>query len=166
MRRKRRKAQPTPLGGVLSRVYPSREPEELEAIRVFGWWDRAVPPRVAKNARPVSLRGGILTVHAATSTWAADLDFLRPQLLTSVQRHAPSAKVTEIRIRVGRLPDLPARAPIPETVEIRPLEQLPDEIARALAAVPDDAVRDAIAAAAAISLAPRPPKRPGKRNRP
>ena len=166
IRRKRRKGHPAPIGGVLAAVYPSREPEELQAIRVFGWWDRAVPPRVARNARPVRLAAGVLTVHTATAAWASDLDFLRPQLLASVQRYAPSARVKEIRIRVGKMPHIPQRREAPEVPEVQPLETLPEEIARALAAVPDDAVRDAVAAAAAVALAPRPPAQPGRRKRP
>jgi hypothetical protein len=166
IRRKRRRGQPAPIGGVLAAVYPSREPEELMAIRVFGWWDKAVPPRVARNARPVRMHGGVLTVHTTTASWASDLDFLRPQLLASVQKHAPAAKVKEIRIKVGRLPDMPVRPPEPEKIEVVPLDVLPDEIARALAAVPDDAVRDAVAAAAAVALAPRPAPKAGRKNRP
>ena len=163
MFRKRRKGELAPLSRLLTRAYPTNEPEELKAIRVFGWWDKAVPPRVARNARPYRLYEGVLTVHTTTAAWASDLDFLRPQLLESVQRYAPNAKVREIRIRVGKLPDLPVR-PAPEEPEpIEPIAELPEEIARALAAVGDDSVRDAVAAAAKMALAPRPPRKPRKR---
>lgn len=160
MFRKRRKGDLAPLSRLLTGAYPSNEPEELKAIRVFGWWDKAVPPRVAKNARPVRLWEGVLTVHTTTAAWASDLDFLRPQLLESVRRHAPNAKVREIRIRVGKLPDLPVRPPPEEPVTVEPIAELPDDLARALAAVGDDSIRDAVAAAAKVALAPRPPKKP------
>lgn len=150
-RRRRGKSEPLALEAVLSSVYPRAEPQEIAALRAFGWWTRVVPERVAKNARPVRFARGVLTVHAATSAWAQELDFARESLLASVRRRLPD--VRRIRVVVGPLPDLPTRhrgQPAPAPVE--PLERLPDEVARALAAVQDDGLRAAIADAAATAL--------------
>ena len=102
------------------------------------------------------MKNGVLYVHTATSAWAAELDPLREALLDSVQRHAPHAGVRDLRFRVGPLPPLPRRdqrEPRPEPAEPTALVELPESLARALARVPDDALRDVIGAAATVSLA-------------
>jgi hypothetical protein len=150
---KKRGGGPTPLSHLVHAVYPSREPEEAQAIRVFAWWRRAVPARVFARARPVKLSHGVLLVHTATSAWATELDYLSEQLLASVQKHAPHARVRALRFRVGPLPEAPVstrpepprRAPIPVRV-------LPEELARVLARIDDDALREAIGGAASVAL--------------
>ena len=154
MSEKKRSGGPTPLSSLVHAVYPSREPEEAQAIRVFAWWRRAVPPRVFARARPVKLSHGVLIVHTATSAWAAELDYLREQLLASVQKHAPNARVKALRFRVGALPEAPTptRPDPPRRVTI-PVRVLPEELARVLARIDDDALREAIGSAASVAMA-------------
>jgi hypothetical protein len=163
---RKRGGTPSPLSQLVHAVYPAREPEEAQVIRVFAWWRRAVPARVFARARPVKLSHGVLLVHTATSAWATELDLLSEQLLASVQKHAPNAKVRALRFRVGSLPEAPVstrpepprRAPIPVRV-------LPEELARVLARIDDDALREAIGGAASVALSsartPSSPRSPG-----
>jgi hypothetical protein len=141
------------LADLVRQVYPAREPADAAAIRVFTWWRRAVPERVYMRARPVRLASGVLWVHTATSAWAAELEHLKEQLLASVQKHAPEANVRGIRFRVGPLPELPksTRPERPRPAPI-PLAVLPDALARALAGIDDDDLREAIGQAASVSL--------------
>jgi len=148
----RRIGKPARIGELVMGAYPSREPEDVKAIRAFAWWERAVPIRVFANARPVRLFNGVLTVHTTTSTWAHELSYLRESLLVAVQKHAPTAAVRELKIRVGPLPAMPVRTPKVPILPIVPLEELPEELARELATLRDDTLRDAIASAAATSL--------------
>jgi hypothetical protein len=152
---RRRRTEPQPLSALVAKVYPAEEPEQLEAIRAFRWWERAVPPRVAENARPVRLRGGVLTIHVTSSTWAQELSYLREQLLASIRRGARQTKIKDLNIRVRPIPPSgrprpPVAAPLEE--RLRPVE-LPDELARVLACIDDNALREAIADAATTSLA-------------
>lgn len=152
------------LSQLVRKVYPNQEPEHAAAIRAFAWWRRAVPERVFMRARPVRLTGGVLWVHTATSAWASELEHLKEQLLASAQKHAPDASVKSLRFRVGPLPELP-----PSTRPERPRQApiavavLPEGLARALAAIDDDALRDAIGQAASVALG-RPPSRTSKRD--
>lgn len=149
----RRGGTPRPLADVLRAVYPSREPEEVAIIRVFSWWRRAVPARVYLRARPVRLSHGILYVHTASPAWALELDYMKPQLLAEVQKHAPEAKVKELRFRTGPLPELPSGSrPEPRRPEPVAVAILPENLARALASIDDDALREAISGAAAVGL--------------
>ncbi len=151
--RKARRGKLDTLANLVREVYPSKEPETASAIRVFAWWRRAVPERVFSRARPVRLQNGVLWVHTATSAWASELEHIKEQLLASVQKHAPDARVKGLRFRVGPLPELPTttRPEQPRPAPV-PVAVLPEELARALAAIDDDDLRDAIGQAAGIAL--------------
>ena len=41
-------------------------------------WRQAVGERIASRTEPGRLRGGVLTIHAASSAWAQELTFLAP----------------------------------------------------------------------------------------
>ena len=112
-----------------------------------------MPERVCRNARPVRIERGVLIVHAATSVWAQELDLLKEDLLARLRRVAPKCGVRSLRIRVGRLPPSPppVRVTRPRPPVI-PATELPEALARELAGVGDDDVRDAVSAAAAVAL--------------
>ena len=157
-RRGARKRGGAPIGiaQLVAKVYPSKSREDLQAAYAFHWWAKAVPSRVLQNARPVRLVRGVLTVHTRTSAWANELDLLREDLMRAIRRNAPNAGVTSIRVRVGRLPDVPLPlAPTKPREVVVPLEVLPEALARALSRIADDDLRTAIAGAAATSLGER-----------
>jgi hypothetical protein len=153
LRNRNRAGAPVPLSALIRQVYPAREPDDVMAIRVFHWWRRGVPERICLRARPVRIHAGILLVHTATSAWASELELMKEQLLRSLRKHAPEARIRAIRFRVGPLPELPmATRPerqAPSPVVIPPL---PESLARALASIDDDDLREAIGTAASVSL--------------
>jgi hypothetical protein len=148
-----RRSSPSKLADLLRAAYPSKEPDDITAIRVFHWWKRAVPERVYMRARPVRMHAGTLYVHTATSAWSSELEAWKERLLSSIRRHAPEAKVRAVRFRVGPLPELPVgtrpEQPLPPPVVI---PTLPEQLARTLAAIDDDELREAIGAAAGMAL--------------
>jgi len=148
-----RGGSPAGLAALIRAVYPAREPDDITAIRVFHWWKRAVSERVYSRARPVRLRQGILHVNTATSAWASELEYQKEQLLASVRRHAPEARVRALRFRVGPLPELPPTTR-PERVQPPPVivPPLPEQLARVLATIDDDDLRAAIETAASMAL--------------
>ncbi|MFW6051215.1 MAG: DciA family protein [Myxococcota bacterium] len=155
---KRRRGGIASVDALLRKVYPA--PDQLPAVRVFRWWYRAVPDRVAERARPVRLRRGELVVHVASSTWAQELSFLHESLLRRCQRAAPEAGVRRILFKVGKLPPRPPRPKEPGPKEPAPVEpselvKLPEDLARALAGIEDDRVREAVARAATTALSKR-----------
>jgi hypothetical protein len=144
---------PRSVAELLRTVYPSREPEDAAVIRVFTWWRRAVPARVFARARPVRLSHGILYVNTASPAWALELDHLKEQLLASVQKRAPEARIRELRFRTGPLPDVKTGSrPDRKRPEPVAVAALPDSLARALACIDDDDLREAISGAAAVTL--------------
>jgi hypothetical protein len=141
------------LASLLPKVYPSSEPEQARAQRIFAAWGRIVPPRVLKNARPVSFRNGILMVHTATSAWANVLSFETDEILAKLKARVPGSKVRLLRLRTGPLPrDWDPPPPKSVRPPLRPLAVLPEDVAGELARRGDDDQRDTIARAAALSL--------------
>jgi hypothetical protein len=154
-KKRRRKGILEPLGKLMHNVYPA--PQQLHQARIFAWWNRAVPQRIVKQARPVHLSHGTLIVHVSSSVWAHELHYLSQELLTRLQAFAPEAGVKQLRFKVGKLPELrraPRRPKPPKPEPIR-LAALPEELGRALSRVHDDSLRDVITRAATSSLSRR-----------
>lgn len=149
---RRQQSVPRTIGDILEGAYPGQRGER-PLLQTFGFWDRTVPPRIAQNARPVALRRGTLVVHTRTSAWAQELSFHESDLLAAIRARVPS--VQRLRIKVGPMPP-PPKPPKPPAPKVEPLEvgQLPGEIARELARVGDDALRDILTRAVCTSLAP------------
>jgi hypothetical protein len=143
---------------LVARVYPSQSREELDAIRAFGGFMRALSPRILRNARPVKLMRGTLIVHTSNSAWANSLQLESTALLAKIKRVAPDARVRRLMFRAGPMPD--SAAPMPHTplVPARgvPLRELPEELARELVRIHHDALRDAVTKAASVGLATTP----------
>lgn len=149
------------LSALVARVYPGRSREELDAVRAFGAYMRALSPRILRNARPVKLARGVLIVHTSNSAWANSLQLESESLLAKLKRGAPDAKIRKLVFRAGPLPD--AALPLPHTPLVAnagiPLKELPGEIARELARIHDDELREAVAKAASVGLAASPDKK-------
>ena len=144
------------LSALVARVYPGRGRDELDAVRAFGAFMRALSPRILRNARPVKLMRGTLLIHTSNSAWANSLQLECESLLAKLKRVAPDARIRKLVFRAGPLPE--AALPLPHTplIENRgiPLKELPHELARELARIHNDDLREAVAKAASVGLAP------------
>jgi Dna[CI] antecedent, DciA len=143
------------LSALVARVYPGRSRDELDAVRAFGAFIRALSPRILRNARPVKLMRGTLIVHTSNSAWANSLQLECEHLLAKVKRVTPDSRIRKLVFRAGPLPD--AALPLPHTPLVKnggiPLKELPEEIARELVRIHNDGLREAVARAASVGLA-------------
>ncbi len=140
-----------PLGLVLSRDTALRVPGTIETSPVPARdWEAAVGSRIAARARPVRLDRGVLTVRAATATWAQELSLLSEAIL--FQLRGRGVVVASLRFRVGPV-DAPERPPSRSEVRTTPPEvPLPPSLGAVVAKVADPELRDIIAHAAARNL--------------
>jgi hypothetical protein len=143
------------LAALVVRVYPGRSREELDAVRAFGAFMRALSERIIRNARPIKLFRGTLFVNTSNSAWANSLQLESDSLLAKLKRVAPDARIRKLVFRAGPLPEIALPLAYTPLVENRgiPLKELPEEIARELVRIHNDELREAVTRAASIGLA-------------
>jgi predicted nucleic acid-binding Zn ribbon protein len=127
------------------------EPEDAVLFRVMAIWERSLPHRMVKNARPTAFRKGVLYVAATTSAWAQEIALRSTEILEKLRRGAPRAGIASLRVRTGRLPD---RIVPPPRLERRviPLAKLPDVLAVPLENLADPKLRELFVAAIRTSI--------------
>ena len=151
---RRPKGQLTALSSLIGKVYPSQEPEEARAYRVFAAFCKAVSERILNNARPVQYTRGVLTVHTATAAWANALSLESAQLLFKVRARVKDIKIERLVFRVGRLPDVPvAVKPDPRRRDCSRSSSCRKSSRARLRRIGDDALRERLAKAMAVCLA-------------
>ncbi len=98
-----RRRAPRPLDVALDGLTRELAPASLLA-RVQRCWTQAVGDVVAREAEPVSERGGVLTVACRSSTWAQELELLSTELLSRVNRalggETATAQLTKLKVVV------------------------------------------------------------------
>lgn len=136
-----------PLGTLLAQ--PTEGARGLP-IAPHAWW-QAVGPRIAERARPLRLLRGELTVRAASATWAQELTYLSPTIIGRLR--ALGFPVERLRFYVGTV-EPPLRRPEPAPPRyVPPPARLPPHLTQTIDAVENEALRQAIAQAAAANLA-------------
>jgi hypothetical protein len=143
---------PEPIGDDIRRVLRGFGPESALADVVAGW-PEAVGPGIAANAWPARIaRDGTLHVATSSSAWAFELTQLADSVLARLQEHVPTECPTSLRFAVGPLPETGSESSSSETVP-KPNEEALAEGARIAASIGDEGLREAVAKAAAASLA-------------
>ena len=96
--------RPAHIGDVLRKALSAyRDEGEAELVKVWALWEAAVGPAVAENTRAAAFRGNLLIVHVSSSAWIHHLQFLKQDLIATVNRALGKPLVKEIRFKVGPL---------------------------------------------------------------
>ena len=114
-------------------------------------WDRVVGPRIAARSEPYRLERGILLVRVASSAWANELSLLCDPIVE--QLRGQGIAVTGVRFVVGDVALSPRRTRGPAAVVPPRDAPVPAALVALLERVPSAALRDALAQAAAKSMA-------------
>jgi hypothetical protein len=138
--------------GELARFGPAGAMGDIVAA-----WPAAVGDGIAANAWPARIaRDGTLHVNTRSSTWAFELTQLREQIAESLAETLGPIAPTAFRFAPGPIPEA-ATEPVKE--EARTVSKVPPELEeegrRMAAGIADESLREAVAAAAAASLAAR-----------
>lgn len=93
----------TPVGAVLETLVENcRSRTGGRIAQLSHIWEKAVAPPISDNARPFAIRGSLLLVHVSSSPWLHHLQFLKTDLMDTLNRHLSSTPITDIQFRVGR----------------------------------------------------------------
>lgn len=91
---------PQAVGSVFERVARQNGwDEELRRGSIFGQWDKIVGELNASKSQPLSLRGGVLTIAAESTTWATQLRLMLPHLHQAINKFVGPDVVLSIRIQ-------------------------------------------------------------------
>jgi predicted nucleic acid-binding Zn ribbon protein len=91
---------PRPLGEAIAPLRDALAPATLLA-EVQRAWPAVAGEAIAREAAPVSERGGVVTVACAASVWAQELDLMAPLLLTRLNAEIASGEVRRLRCVTG-----------------------------------------------------------------
>lgn len=151
----RRPGTPTPLAELLDQAQAESARRGGAALTPNAW-QAVVGDRIAARTRVGRLQRGTLTVYVGSSAWANELTFLMDDILSRLR--TTGLQVRQLRFQVKDL-GLPADVgnarpgEAPRATKPPPRAPLPPALLRRLARVEDPDLREAIAEAAALSLA-------------
>lgn len=91
---------PRPLANALAPLQASLAPQTLLA-EVQRAWPEAAGAAIAREAAPVSERGGVVTVACAASVWAQELDLMAPLLIEKLNAAIGVGEVKRLRCVTG-----------------------------------------------------------------
>lgn len=130
--------------------------QALALSEITAAWPRAVGATVARQAWPLRLgRDGTLHVATASSTWAFELDRLSSEIVGRLAAVVGPGAPSELRFRVGPVPEPGPAEGDPETPSASGPEATPETAAEAAslaAGIEDPELRELVSRAARASL--------------
>lgn len=75
----------------------------LKEGTIWQLWDDTVGPQIAKRARPSAIRNGVLTVVVSSAPWLQQLNFMKAEILASLNRAIGEEMVKDIYLKAGSL---------------------------------------------------------------
>ena len=74
-----------------------------ELTRVWQIWDDTVGAAIAANAQPAAFKGDLLLVHVTSSTWIHQLQFIKTEMISNLNKALGKELVKEIKFKIGAL---------------------------------------------------------------
>ena len=95
---------PRPVGASLEAVTRHLGDDDGPAlVDLLRRWPAVVGEQVAAHSKPLSLRGGVLTIAADEPAWGAQLQWLEADLRARLDAALGAGAVTRIAVRIRRL---------------------------------------------------------------
>lgn len=89
-------------------IFPSamsayRSKDDGDLTQIWRLWSGAVGPAIAENTRPAAFKGTLLIVHAASSAWVHQLQFLKNDIIGKVNQSLGKKLVKDIKFKIGNI---------------------------------------------------------------
>ena len=105
-RRRGKAGAPRPIAGAVDRTIDAAAPGGRRLLRIIERWKQIVSAETLHHARPTSIRRDLLYVTTTDPLWKSELTYFVPGLLAKINEIlGPEERMTDIRLRVGTLPD-------------------------------------------------------------
>ena len=97
--------RPVPVKEVVQKILAPGDRDALELRqRIRRVWEAVVPASLLRQSRLLDLRRQELWVEVSVSPISQELQFLKPQILSALDRALGPGKVKDLRVRVGQGP--------------------------------------------------------------
>lgn len=88
------------VGSLLKQVLGDKGMDDrLSRYQAWLIWDKLVGEQIARRARPLRFRQGILEVQVDHPVWMQQLQMLKPKILEKLNQQLPNADITDIYLR-------------------------------------------------------------------
>lgn len=95
--------RPVPVKDVVQGIFSPGDRDALELRqRIRRVWEKAVPAALLPYTRLVDLRRKELWIEVSASPYSQELQFLKPIILTALEKALGPGKVKDLRVRVGK----------------------------------------------------------------
>jgi predicted nucleic acid-binding Zn ribbon protein len=64
-------------------------------------WQKTIGPPIADNAKPYAIKGSLLLVHVSSSAWMHQLQYLKNELLDSINQEIADGRIEDIKFKIG-----------------------------------------------------------------
>ena len=92
------------IGSIIDNLMKTvRKEPRGELTRIWDLWDGLVGEIVAENARPAAIKGSILVVNVASSTWMHHLQFSKKEIIKKINQGFDKDLVREIKFKIGNV---------------------------------------------------------------
>lgn len=73
--------------------------EQITRHQAWLVWDKIVGNQIAARARPLRLRKGVMEIAVDHPVWMQQLQMMKLQILTKIQKQFPKAGITDLYLR-------------------------------------------------------------------
>jgi predicted nucleic acid-binding Zn ribbon protein len=102
MVRKKNQAGFVHIGRLVNDVLKNyRRESDSELIQVWQIWEGAVGDIIAQNAKPAAFKGSVLLVHATSSAWIHQLQFLKKDMIGKLNRALGKPLIEDLKFKIG-----------------------------------------------------------------
>lgn len=122
--------------------------EKFEEYRAWQVWDEVVGPQIARRARPIRIREGVLEVRVDQPVWMQQLQLLKPRILARLNQALGKELLRDLFLRRGPVDEAPTQPPAPPPAWLTtPLSEAEErQIEAGLAGLADPEVRNSLRA--------------------
>jgi len=126
--------------------------QKLREYRAWQVWEQVVGAQIARHARPLRLREGVLEVRVDQPIWMQQLQLMAPQILAKLNRVLGEELIRSIFWRRGKLENRESAADTdPPAKPLPPLdEQSQERILQATSTLTDADVKSSLASLLAL----------------
>jgi len=116
----------------------------LKRHQLWTCWEKVVGEKIADHTHPDFISGKSLFILVDHPTWMHQLNFLKEQLLSKINQELKTQPITEIRFRLGILPDRPPLSPQKEPAILPITPETRRELETALQNIDSPALRETV----------------------